>query len=366
MKIDQVLSSFDQLLAFADGDSQTTPRQLAALKALGHHKTWAAAGKSLGITYNGVRDAVGKIFDRYSARYSFGNTVSKIEVAPPPKSDVDIEDILAHKRKIYKRKKAHHDYNKLINIAVKDDKPIAVCHIGDPHVDDDGCDIEALERDLTIIRNTPGMYAGHLGDLTNNWVGRLARLYANQTTTASQAIKLVEWMLDQCPVLFLVNGNHDNWQNTDVLDFIMRSSGAVHDRNRVRIGLNFPNGKQVRIHARHSFKGTSIYNPTHGQRRAQLWEGDRDHVYIAGHFHSDGASMIPQSDGTCSWAFQVSGYKVIDEYAIEGGFTEQRANPSLTTIINPYAKNEAELIKPYWDAEAAADYLTFLRRRVKS
>ena len=58
----------------------------------------------------------------------------------------------------------------------------------------------------------------------------------------------------------------------------------------------------------------------------------------------------------------VSGYKVIDEYAEAGGFTEQRANPSVTIVINPNAPTEAELVKPFWHAQTAADYLTWLRK----
>jgi DNA-binding CsgD family transcriptional regulator len=332
-----------------------TDRQRQVLEAVIKEGSNIKAAKQL----NCGRRTVDKIIEGLKKRKSNSNT---IEISQPPNGDETIEEILDRKRNLYTRKKSLDDFNKLINVEVIDDRPIAVCLIGDPHIDDDGCDIHTLENDLRIIRETDGMYAGHLGDLTNNWVGRLARLYAHQTTTAVQAVKLMEWMLNQAPNLFLVNGNHDNWQNTDVLSFIMRSHVAVHGSNHARIGLNFPNKRQVRIHARHDFKGHSQYNPTHGHRRAQLWEGNKDHVYVSGHRHCDAASMIPQSDGTCSWAFMVSGYKVIDEYADAGGFTSQRANPSVTIVIDPNA-SEAELVKPFWDAETAARYLTFLRNK---
>lgn len=284
-----------------------------------------------------------------------------ISIDQPPNGDETIEEILARKKNLFKRKKSLDDFNKLIHVEVKDSKPIAICLIGDPHIDDDGCDIVALENDLKTIRETRGMFAGHVGDLTNNWVGRLARLYANQTTTSGQSIKLMEWMLTEAPNLFVIGGNHDCWnQGMDLISFVMRSSQSVFNAHGARIALNFPNGKQVRIHARHDFKGHSQYNPTHGHRRAQLWDGNKDHVYVSGHRHSDAASMIPQSDGTCSWAFMVSGYKVIDEYADAGGFTNQRANPSVTIVIDPNA-SEGELVKPFWEAKTAAKYLTFLR-----
>jgi hypothetical protein len=322
------------------------------------------------IDYNGFRQAgreLGKcntsVMRMYRRIEAIAMSDGGLEFTEPPKGGETIDEILARKRNLFTRKKELHDFNNLIHVKVKDDKPIAVCMIGDPHIDDDGCDIFALERDLTTIANTKGMYAGHIGDLTNNWVGRLARLYANQTTTAEQAIQLMEWMLNLAPNLFVVNGNHDNWnQGADLISFVMRSVTGINSNHGGRIALNFPNGRQIRTHARHDFKGHSMYNPTHAHRRAQLWEGNRDHIYISGHKHYDALSMIPQPDGTCSWSAIVSGYKVIDDYADEHGFTSMKANPSLTFVMNPHAKTEAELVKPFWDVEVAGDYLKYLRK----
>lgn len=333
-------------------------RQRQVIEAVIKEGSNKKAALALGIG----RRSVDKMMDRIKDRARDG-AKNGLHIPQPPNGDETVEEILARKISLYQRKKSLKDFNQLINIAVKDNKPIAVCLIGDPHIDDDGCDIITLQNDLETIKNTDGMYAGHVGDLTNNWVGRLARLYANQTTTAGQSIKLMEWMLNQAENLFVIGGNHDCWnQGMDLISFVMRSHQSVVNAHGARLALNFPNGKQVRIHARHDFKGHSQYNPTHGHRRAQLWEGNKDHVYVSGHRHSDAASMIPQSDGTCSWSFMVSGYKVIDEYAEAGGFTEQRANPSVTIVINPNAPTEAELVKPFWHAQTAADYLTWLRK----
>lgn len=694
MKIEE-LPHIGKLLAYARTDQDTTSTQIKSLEALRDHGTWMGAGKSIGVTGNAIKCSVEKVFERYKVKgdFSFGNADLHIEQAP--NSELDVEEILSYKRKIYDKKKQAHDFNQLIQVQVKDSKPIAVCAIGDPHIDDDGTDIIALERDLDIIRNTKGMYAGHLGDLTNNWVGRLARLYANQSTTANQAIVLMEWMLNYAPNLFVINGNHDchdiqtqaltkrgwvngldikqddqvmtmniqngkaewntinniitkdyegdmvsiesqsfsalvtpnhrilhkkrefnngiyefsnlsyckandlparfsiptngveslhgcdltddqirfagwvltdgsiynkkpytkiviyqskdgteiervlkscgyeytvnirnrniqqvngrklvnqslpqceyilnaanarkafnviseknklpSWayettenqfdvlldalvsgdgtwdganpnlkncavlhgtkefleqvqalacirgwtammsiarekdyrlnlckrkelqlerckavskkyyndkvwclnvnnsnflvrrngkvhfsgncwnQGADLIKFIMRSQSAINASHGARIALNFADGEQIRINARHDFKGHSQYNPTHGSRKEQLWRGDRDHIYIQGHRHHDGASMIPQSNGDISWSFMVSGYKVIDDYADAHGFTPSHANPSVTLVLNPKAKVKADIVKPFWDAEEGADYLTFIRNKI--
>jgi hypothetical protein len=336
-----------------------TPRQLEVLNAVLEHGSQRKAGIALGINKSTVQSAIQALKDK--SEKEIPQQIITIPQAPP--SDLTADELIAHKIKLYERKKAAKDFNELINIKVKGDKPIAVCLIGDPHIDDDGCDIVALKSDLEIIERTEGMFAGHVGDLTNNWVGRLARLYANQTTTAAQALTLMEWMLNKAPNLFVIGGNHDCWNNgMDLINFVMRSQSGVVSAHGARIALNFDNGRQVRLNARHDFRGHSMYHPLQGHIKAQHFGGEqRDHVYLSGHKHIDGALMKVHPQGKISWAFIISGYKIIDEYADEGGFTEQRISPSVTIVINPKAENEAELIKPFWDAQAAADYLKYLR-----
>lgn len=288
------------------------------------------------------------------------NVLPDLEVAPAPEVDESLEDLLARKKASMARAKAHEDWAKLIPVTVRAAGPIGVVLVGDPHVDDDHCDIEALERDLTVAGRTPGMYAGHIGDLTNNWVGRLKALYANQATTFQDGLRLTQWMLDLCPNLFVVNGNHDCWEKgADLLRFIVRA--GVHQSHGARLALRWGDGREIRIHARHDFAGRSMYSDTHGMKREVLF-GYKDHVIVAGHTHVDEARVEPSIDGDVHWMFRVSGYKVIDDYAKEKGFRPKRLAPSVAVILDPRARVPAEQVKPFWDVEAAADYLTYLRK----
>jgi hypothetical protein len=126
-----------------------------------------------------------------------------VSVQAPPDPNEPIAELLARKKAGIQRAKAHEDWAKLIPVSIHDTGPIGVLLVGDPHVDDDGCDIHQLEHDLTAVGRTKGMYAGHIGDLTNNWVGRLARLYAHQSTTFSDGLRLTERKLSLCPNLFV-------------------------------------------------------------------------------------------------------------------------------------------------------------------
>ncbi len=238
------------------------------------------------------------------------------------------------------------------------------CVVGDPHVDDDKCDIGAIEHDMTVIGKTQGMYSLHLGDVSNQWIGRLARLYAYQTTKPSDAIRLAEWMFEMAPPLAVINGNHDLWdEGTSWLNYCVRQAGTkIHSDHGVRLNLQFPSGQDVRIHARHDFPGHSQFNPLHGLRKEHL-HGLRDHVNLAGHKHIDSAAVVPSPDGYMQWMFRVSGYKGHDDYAKALNLQPMKMAPTIALIIDPNAKLHAELVKPFWDLDEAADFLTFKRKR---
>lgn len=282
----------------------------------------------------------------------------------PPPADEPIENLIARKKERMARAMAHEKWANLIPVDVKDEGPIGLALVGDPHVDDDHCDIERLEHDLSTVGRSKGFFAGHVGDLTNNWVGRLNSLYRNQSTTFDEAHRLVEWMLNLCPNLFLVGGNHDCFNDgMDILRFIAKqSSTGVTQAHGARLALNWPSGKQLRIHCRHDFQGGSQFSDTHGMKR-EILHGHRDHILVAGHKHVDEARVEPSLDGECHWFFRVSGYKVIDDFAKEKGFRPKRMAPSTFVVIDPDAKVPAEVVKPFWDVEVAADYLKFKRGR---
>lgn len=149
----------------------------------------------------------------------------------------------------------------------------------------------------------------------------------------------------------------------DPLRWMMKQVGATYRASAIRLALRFPNGREVRVNARHDFAGNSQYNPAHGVMKAVQF-GLRDHVTIAGHKHTSGYGVIkdPTTGAVCH-AIQVASYKVYDRYAIERGFRDQHISPCAVTVINPNAKSEASLIQVFWEPEEAADYLTHLRRK---
>jgi len=287
------------------------------------------------------------------------------EFTPLPDDDVPIEELIAQRKRKFQHKREHEEASKLIPIKIKMAGAIGILHFGDPHVDDDGTDIEALERHTDLVNRTEGLFAANVGDTTNNWVGRLAKLYGEQATSASQAWRLAEWFINRCDWLYMIGGNHDLWSGSgDPLRWIAKHQNSLYKSSEARIALRFPSGLEVRVNARHDHSGSSIWNPAHGPMKAALM-GTRDHLYVAGHKHESAYSVLKDAiSGITMHAMKVASYKIYDRYAKEHGFRDNCLSPCALTTINPaLPPDHPDLVKVWWEPEEGADYLTFLRRR---
>lgn len=275
-----------------------------------------------------------------------------------------VEELIERRIKDHQRLHVAVEARRLIEIPINITGPIGITHLGDPHVDDDGCDLAALKRDIEVINATEGLFGANVGDSNNNWTGRLGHLYGRQGTSAEEAWLLTEWLVKSVPWLYILAGNHGAWSGAgDPLNWLVSHAG-VFDKWGARLNLKFPNGKQVRVNARHDFVGHSQWNTAHGVMKAAQM-GWRDHILTCGHLHTSGYGLVKDpATGLISHAIRVAGYKRHDEYAAEKGLPNQSVSPSVTTILDPrFEDNDPRLIKVFWSTEDAADYLTWLRAK---
>lgn len=287
-------------------------------------------------------------------------------VAPRlPSPDVTAEELIEWREKQFSKKEAYESARKLIIVDIPVAGPYGILHFGDPHVDDDGCDWKALRRDIRLVQETDGLFASNVGDTRNNWVGRLARLYGQQSTSAKESLVLADWFLNQLKGkwAYLIGGNHDAWSgDDDPLQWITSQMKALYEPSEARIGLRSPDGKIVVMNARHDFSGNSQWNPTHAVMKAAQM-GVRDDVLICGHKHQSGYGVIkdPENGKVCH-CIQVASYKVFDRYAREKGFKDQSISPCVMTVIDPDAA-PINRIQVFWDSVRGAEYLKWLRSR---
>lgn len=320
------------------------------------------AARTLGVHHSTISKRLARMKKRNAHE---SNEQKPFHIEPLPDDDIPVEQLVEMRKRQFRHKREHEEASKLISVNVRLRGPIGILHFGDPHVDDDGTDIAALERHTDICRLNEGMFAANVGDTTNNWTGRLARLYGEQSTSASQAWKLAEWFIRRCDWLYMIAGNHDAWSGSgDPIKWIARQQGSLYKSSEARLELNFPCGRKVRVNARHDFAGSSLWNPAHGPMKAAML-GTRDHIYVAGHKHESAYSVLkdPQN-GIAMHAIKVASYKVYDRYAKEKGFRDNALSPCAVTVINPsLPEQHPDMVKVFWEPECAAEYLKWLRSR---
>lgn len=301
------------------------------------------------------------------ARYKIAMELADEPFTVPPLTSPEepIEELKARRFRAYKRMKKAHDERKLIRIKMNTMAPVGLAWFGDPHVDNDGCDLGLLYEHADIVRETPGLWGMNVGDNQDLWVGRLMRLYAESSTKASDGWRLAEdFIRTTRDWLALVWGNHDHWQGAgDPLKKIADSYFPVHHGYDVRICLEFPNGREVTFWMRHDFAGHSQWNELHGLVKAAKM-GARFNMFVAGHKHTSGHHCEYSDESGIFWhALRTAGYKFIDSHAQALGFRDTNVFQCPVSIIDPEASNPTQLLKIEYDTADGADRLTWLRKR---
>jgi len=290
---------------------------------------------------------------------------SEFETDERETEHIPIDELIEIRKKKYTQKTRAKNSKKLINIKIKMNGAIGICHFGDPHIDDDGTNIAEIYSLCNLINKTEGLFGGNLGDVQNNWVGRLSFLYGQQSTSAKESWRLTEHFINQVPWLYLIAGNHDVWSGEgDPLEFIMRDHKGVYEQWGARMNLTFPNGKEVRINARHFFKGFSMWNTAHGVAKAAQM-GWKDHILTCGHIHVSGYQVLKDpASGLISHALQIASFKIWDNFAEQKGLDDRNIFNAPVTIIDPkYDDDDNRLITTIFNPYEAAEYLKYKRKK---
>jgi len=289
-----------------------------------------------------------------------------IEIPDLPSDKMPTDKLIKHMRERFVARKTARDAREWMKYKVKLDGPVALAFVGDPHLDDNGCNWPQLEKDLAILRKIKGMFPVGLGDYTNSWSGRLAaRVYPYQEATKPQALQLAEWFFTTVSWIILLKGNHDLWMardgNMDPLDWMKKGAAPLEDW-RAQIELTFPKGEPVKIDIAHNFKGSSMWNNLHGPLRASMLDGRAD-LYVAGDHHNWGAIHCEHAERkSVHWVLRARGYKYIDPHAERYQFASQSYGATMTAVIDP-EDTGPNRITCFADVGMAAEFLKWKRGR---
>lgn len=339
------------------------------------HGTCAAAARALGIVERTFLDRYKKALAAAGIddirNFDRARKVPLTEPLPSPTDGISpelpIDELLDQASKRFRQRHAYESATSDWPVVdVPNNLPIGVLWFGDPHLGDNGCNIDLLRQHTQLCVETEGLYGANIGDTTNNWqtAGRLAKLWADQDTSISTERRLAKWLMTESGVEWLVwiIGNHDSWNHGDSLLRAINIKGIFMKNWEAKFRVAFPNGVEIKIHTAHNFKGFSDWNPMHGPLKASIKSSDAD-LYVAGHIHTPGSMQINlQGSKRFPLLLRVSSYKRFDHHALVHGFDDHDVGSAVLTIFNPNTRDRSGRITHFFDVEMGARVLTVMRQ----
>lgn len=323
-----------------------------------------------GCSYRQVAESVGVSVSTVSKVYAKqgeeaeGADEAPFSLAAVPSEERSLAELKAAMRASSQRRLRAARARRWRKVTVKIDGPFCLAALGDPHVDDPGCDFEALEADVSLLQKHRDIACAiNMGDLNNNWVGRLARLYSKSEVTAREGWVLVEWLVNAVPWLAVIIGNHDLMHGDHMMAKALAENPGSFSEWEAQLELVPPRGASVRVHASHNFPGNSQWNKQHGLMKAAQMSGAQADIYLAGHLHCGGYAVDEHKATNRIYVVaRCSGYKAIDDYAKVNGYGSSEHFRSVAVVVNPLAEGAAR-VQPFGCLESALSFTRFLRKR---
>lgn len=344
----------------------------------------AAVAERLGVTVKTVKNRAAEIRGRRQNGEDVPELVSRagraaqpvdfskreVEFGELPDPDEDVNSLLARAIEHNERQQHYHEAKRVVDVRVKTPGPIGIAGIPDQHLNNPGTRLRKAFDDARLIAETPGLYGVSIGDSLDNFIiGRLERARRKDVMSHSDSWRLQEhyFSIIAEKLLISIGGNHNDWieklGGLDILKMQFRDLGidATYHPVQQRVRVTTPNGNRFVHFARHGYPGKSKYHATHGILTWMLerWQGED--VFWGGHIHTSGYMMLQRDwmgEKRVVHGVQLSSYKKIDAYAIEGGFRE------CDTFTTPMVIHEENGTTTFHaDIEEGVDILRYKRRK---
>lgn len=248
-----------------------------------------------------------------------------------------------------------------------DKGPVCIVNFADLHCGSEGVDYERIDRELDLVLETPGMYAGFAGDLLDNFIiGKLQRLQMHSSFKITEEWAMVRRVLRKAApkMLWSVSGNHDYWTvMTGGIDYFqvvhdVLAKHILYDDTEILVNV-VVGGHTYKWCIRHKWKGYSQYNPTHGIEWASKFDkGKEFDIGVMGHTHTSGLARFFNNGGKTGLSIICGAYKRYDKHAKAIGFPQ--ANEQCAVAI---ALNEKGHITTFNHLDAAADHMRVIYDR---
>lgn len=308
----------------------------------------AAAARSLGIPVSTLKA-------RLDGKNNPEVTTKTVTYPVHPDDDIPAGELIEIMTRRAEKRLANAASRRWQAIKVHTSDPIVLAFVGDPHLDDDGCDWPTLRKHIELMK-LPGVYSVNVGDSSNNWSGRLAHLYAKQETSVKTARKLIKWFLHESGIAWLVwvMGNHDEWASGSDIIRLMNTNAIVMEDWSAKFTVEFGNGAAVPVWVAHDFPGHSQWNKLHGPMKAAAMRGGAG-IYACGHKHVAAMHWEPIEDHGGSFiVLRAKGYKQLDSYAVRIGHDPTDEGQTMAVVIDP--RGETPALEAFKCLRAAVTY----------
>lgn len=344
----------------------TREMMVEAVELLEKHGTIGGAARAANMPVGTLKHRLRRAEERGITAHSVPESEPFV-AEPAVDEELPIEEVIEQQTRRFEKKRQARRANRWREVKVRMGGPIGLLWMGDPHVDDNGCDWPTLRRHIEIINSSPAIRGCSMGDQQNAWVGRMAHLWAHQDTSQATANRMVEWLVREMDPIVLIGGNHDMWLGAgDPLTWMSRGANFVFKNWRADVRFVFPNGRDCRVIAAHDLPGHSQWNDMHALMKAARGWGPPADVYLCGHRHTWGTQTaeLPEREERQVVHFgRCRGYKYFDSYAERLGLPEQQYGQALFQIIDPEATKADRFTRLYSDPEEGAEFLAFLRAK---
>lgn len=226
--------------------------------------------------------------------------------------------------------------------------PACLVFMADLHLGGQGVDYPRIKREAELARDIPNCGIWLAGDVIDSFIWAwCAGIRHHTEITIPEEYVLAKTVLDIVGprLVASVGGNHCAWGQKASGYNILRDMTArvrpdvLYDTDdclaTVEVG-----GSSTRVRVRHKWRGSSIYNSTHGQERAARWDEDAD-IYVGAHTHTEGAARSFSVGGAKKLAIQLGAYKRIDDYARVNGFPYPDGATAVAVIIDEKGRRVA-------------------------
>jgi len=247
---------------------------------------------------------------------------------------------------------------------IHDSAPFGLLLSSDEHLDNSGCDLATLRDMAQLVSVTDGLYAGLHGDLRDNFIIRkLMSAQLGSSHHPKDQLRLVDYYLSMFGVgkiLYMVAGNHDNWEESlsgvDTLESLAAKHRILYDSDQFTIDMKCGHVDYT-LFIRHKGRFNSSYNDTHGPKQwlRMSIAPSRTDLLIGGHHHTPAIEYWMWNDRR-RLAIKTGSAKRGDEFAHKVGFPP---GGFMAPVVIFWPDQRKMLAFP--DYREGAEYLTYLR-----